>query len=181
MLAQTGYEMEITDITGMLSLLIAIVGIFLIMRQIVMSRISVEADHLRRKKESTFNGYNEIREDFRRLNKEILHELNLQYDSSLEQHHFDTIRENQDLTEKLRTLLSYIERMAVGVKNDIYDLNILLDLSGTPFICAFERYYTYIRESRQRSITFYQEAENFINILRNLREDRIEEIRKKRI
>lgn len=173
--------MDVSDITNIARVVITIIGVTLVLQQIIQARRSMEADHLRRKKESTFNGYNLIREDFRRINNEILLELDVSQESVLEKHHFDTIRGNNQLSEKVTTLLSYIQRMAVGVQNDVYDLNLLLDLSGTPFIRTFDRYYPYTLESRQRSITFYQEAEYFVNILRGLRENRISEIRSKKI
>lgn len=173
--------MQVSDITSIASVLIAIVGIVLVIRQITLARISIDADHLRRKKESTFNGYNLLREDFRRKNNEILSDLNLSLTDKLTSEDFLKIKESHDLTEKLNILLSYIQRIAVGVDNDIYDINLLLDLSGTPFINAFDRYYPYVLESRQRSITFYQEAEYFINELRKLREKRILDIRNKKI
>lgn len=170
-------KMNFSNITDVLNVIIALVGLIAIWHQIVMTRASIEADHLRRKKESTFNGYNLIREDFRKLNNEILSALNIPKDSKLDKSHFDTLRENPQLMEKMQTLLSYIQRIAVGVQNDVYDMDILLDLSGTPFIRAFDRYYPHILESRQSSITFYQEAEYFINKLKKLREERISETR----
>lgn len=173
--------MEISEIADIASVTIALIGVILVLRQITLARISIDKDHLRRKKESIFNGYNLIREDIRKLNNKILENLDLTIDDKLTSEHLSKIRESTELRNKVQTLLSYIQRIAVGVENDIYDINILLDLSGTPFINTFDRYYPYILESRQASITYNQEAEYFINELRKLREKRIQEIRNVKI
>ena len=169
------------EITSIITTVATIVGLLLVLRQVTLARTSVEADHLRRKKDSTFTAFTLIRDKFRQLDNEILCDLELSCDSTLEKHHFDKISNNQELLIKLRRLLSNIQLMAVGVQNDIYDLNVLFDLSGTTFINTFDRYFPYILDSRKQSVTFYQEAEYFINKLRSLRTSRESVIRNAKV
>ena len=168
--------MQISDITSIISVFIALIGVIFVIRQLTLTRLSIDADHLRRKKESTFNGYNKIREDYRRLNREVLDKLELKIGDELSLQQLSIIRDNPEIKVKIQTVLSYVQRIAVGVENDIYDINIMFDLSGTVFIQTFERYYPYVLEARSKSITYYQEAEHLINKLRELREERIKQI-----
>lgn len=171
--------MNASDIISIVTVFVAIIGVVLVLKQINLARISIQTDYIRRKKESTFNAYNLIREDFRKLNREILNDLNIQRDGKIEKDLINKIHENCELRDKLATLLSYIERIGTGVKHDIYDIQLLNDLSGTAFIRSFDIYYPYIRESKKDSITFYRESENFIKKLREIRENRISEIESK--
>ena len=173
--------MNIENITSIITTFATVISLFLVLHQIWLARRGIEADHLRRKKDATFNGFNLIREDFRQLNNEILEALELSQDSNLDESHFTKIRNDHILLGKLRTILSYIERMAVGVKHDIYDLNILVDLSGTVFVRTYDRYLPYILESRDSSTTYYREADDFIKQLRSLRKIRISEIKSERL
>ena len=63
----------------------------IVIRQIILARSSVDADHLRRKKEFTFNGYNLIREDIRDLNRSILQCLDLKVEEHLIDEHLHEI------------------------------------------------------------------------------------------
>ncbi len=168
--------MVVSEITAIIALLISIVGIYLVVHQLKMTREANEADHKRRKKEATFNAYNAIREDLRELDRSVRDELKLSADDVLTLEQLKIIKDDTELSNKVRTVLSYIQRLAVGIRNDIYDLRVIYELSGTPLIKAFDRYFPRVQSVRKNSETYYQEAEELIGQLRVLRAENLQEL-----
>ncbi|MGY8869206.1 MAG: DUF4760 domain-containing protein [Pseudomonadales bacterium] len=129
------------------------------------------ADHERRKKESTLNAYNAIRDSLREVSGELNSSLGLVANSGtpISYKSLERIVSEKSHRDKLIILLGYIQRLGVGVKHDIYDINVLSDLSGGTFINIFKRYEPYILNVRKQNGSFYAEADDFINKLSGIK------------
>ena len=153
---------EIIKITG------AIVGLILIIHRINLTKKVFVADHLRRKKESTLTAYNAIRDSYREINDELCSKLNVVKNTPTPISKDVLMRINNEDSHRVKvtTLLGYIQRFAVGVQHDIYDKDVLWDLSGSSFITVFERYRPYLIHIREKNKMFCMESDIFIESLK---------------
>ena len=78
---------------------------------------------------------------------------------------------------KVTTLLSYIQRLAVGSQHNIYDQDVLWDLSGSSFINVYENYRPYMNRAREDNVLYYLEADEFIEYLKTRSKQKNEELR----
>ncbi|RDE24285.1 hypothetical protein DV711_01460 [Motiliproteus coralliicola] len=154
-----------------------VVGFALVIIRIRQTQTIFMADHDRRKKESTLNAYNTIRDSFRQLNNEICSALSIEKNqaSPISKDILTRILSEPVHRDKVVTLLSYIQRFGVGVKHKIYDTEVLCDLSGSAFINFYKRLSPYIEAARTENHLLYQEAESFITELEQIREFKAEE------
>jgi len=157
------------NIADIIAIPIALVGVYLVIKQLYLARIESENEHKRRK-EITLNAYNAIREELRETSKKVRETLQLEnMFSQLDDNHVQQIYLNRDLKNDVTKMLSIMERFALGVHHDVFDINLINDLSGTVFIQTFKQFKPYIEKSRENSKTFYTDYEKLANELEILR------------
>ena len=76
---------------------------------------------------------------------------------------------DEGLRTDVRKMLGIFERFAVGVHHDVFNVNIICDLSGTVFIQTFKQFKPYIDMARKDSKTFYINYENLVNELKAIK------------
>jgi len=158
------------NIADIVAIPIAILGVYLVVKQLSMARIENEKEHKRRKNEITLNAYNSIREELRNTSFAVRNKLHLNdmfYDFN--ENHIQKIYMDEELKNDVSKMLSIFERFAVGVHHDVFNINLINDLSGTVFIQTFKQFKPYIYESRKNSKTFYFDYEKLVNELEAIR------------
>jgi len=144
-----------------------IIGAILIVKQISLTRESNEKNELIKRKEMTLNAYNAISDELRKHNEILKEKFNLQGHSKLSKDDMSVLLENPELMKHLYFIYDYFARLSIGVKNGIYDLDVLIDLSGRWMVRTFDRYEVYIEYTRNTySKEIYKETEEFINRIR---------------
>lgn len=151
-----------------------VIGAYLIVKQIVLTRESNEKNELIKKKETTLNAYHIISDDLRKYNQLLKAEFKLKGQDKLSEEDLLTLRKKpEELLKHPIFIYDYLSRLAIGVKNEIYDFDILVSISGRYLVRTFDRYEVYIKSVRSNySQDLYQETEEFIE---NIRKRFIEE------
>lgn len=157
--------MTYSDIIATASFFSAIVGIFLVVRQLNLSRKGQNEEHLRRKKEATLEAFHLIRDDLRVQDDLVREYLCLDYNEKMTEKDVERVLSNDDVRTSLRTTLHYVSRFATGVKHDIYDIDTLNDLNGQFFILMYNRYDPYVKMIQKKTPQFYTNHQDFINKL----------------
>ena len=152
-----------------LAIPIGIVGVVLIVRQLSLARLESEKEHQRRQNEMTLNAYNTVRVDLRETIRRIRHklELNDMFDEFREEHLIHII-EDDELRDDVARMLGFLNKFAVGVKYDVFNINLLNDLSGTLFVQTFNQFKPYINWVRQNSDFFYIDYERLVEKLKGI-------------
>lgn len=150
-----------------LAIPIGIVGILLIIRQLNLSLQENEREHQRRQNEMTLNAYNTVRGDLRETIRRVRHKLNLNdmFDQFTEDN-LEYIIKDKELREDVARMLGMINKFAVGIKYDVFNLHLLNDLSGTLFIQTFHQFKPYIDWVRKDSDVFYMDYERLVEKLK---------------
>lgn len=152
------------NIADIVAIPIAVLGVYYVVHQLTLSRRENIKEHIRRKKELTMNHYVAKRNIFTQKNALIVNALKLEKFDNITKEQVIEIQKNSELLSSIKYIMSFLSNLAVGVKNDIYDLDLLIDLSGTAFNRIFERYYLYIIDVRENfSDTIYQDIDWMIN------------------
>jgi hypothetical protein len=160
--------MNISDAMDILTVIISIVGVSVIIWQLKLINEINAADHLRRKKEATLNAWNAIRVELMQKDSSIRKKLSLARDEPLSDEHIEQIVSQESLTLKVRILLSFVQRFGVGSQHDVYDIELLWNLAGTPLVRLFDSYLPYVESVRETFPTFVIEAEEFVEDLRRI-------------
>jgi hypothetical protein len=163
---------NISEISNIVSAIATFLGLFLIFWQVRIAAKSFAHDYSRRKKESTFNMYNLLRERIRELDRNIRKRYFLYHGESFSGDKLYKLLSDKKSRDELVELLGILERIAVGTRNGIYDINILNELSGTVIISMYKRYKPYIMHVRKRSHTFYESFEWLANQLSQMRKNK---------
>ncbi len=160
---------ELGNYADIASIPLAILGVILIVRQLNMSLAESERDHLRRQKEMTLNAYNSIRSDLRRSIRNIRHTLNLEdmFDQ-FKREHLNSILEDKQLRHEVVKMLGLINKFAVGVKHDVFNIELVNDLAGRLFVETYSQFEPYIKYIRKDSPYFYIEYERMVKRLKQM-------------
>ena len=148
---------------------IGIVGVALIVRQLTLTRLESEKEHQRRQNEMTLNAYNTVRSDLRETIRRIRHKLELDdlFTPFTEEHLYEIIEDNV-LRDDVARMLGFLNKFAVGIKYDVFNIHLLNDLSGTLFIETFNQFKLYINWVREDSKNFYIEYEHLVEKLKEI-------------
>ena len=148
---------------------VAILGIILIVQQLKLVRLESEKEHQRRQNEMTLNAYNTIRGDLRGTIRRVRRELGLEdmFDIFTEKH-LDTIMKDKELRDDVARMLGFLNKFAVGIKYDVFNINLINDLAGNLFIKTHKQFKPYIDLVRKDSNTFYVDYENLVNELKSM-------------
>ena len=134
-----------------------ILGVVFIVIQIK-QRVKVSrADHDRQKKQATIEYYNSLSSD----SYEFLDDIKgRKLDLSL-------VNSDKTLRKSVIRYLSHLERLSVGVRNDVYDFNIINLMSGRFLIKKYEQFEIFIKESRiqKKAPVLYKEFELLVKML----------------
>ncbi len=156
----------LANISDVVSIPIAIVGLILVLHQLYLTRIESEKEHLRTKNEMTLNAYTSIRKDLRIITSRIRKELDIDDRfKQLTQEHISIIMQNKSLGHDISEMLSMLNKFAVGVRHDIFNIEILNELSGEYFIKTHEQFVPYIQLVRADSYDLYSEYDILVNRL----------------
>ena len=153
-----------------LSVPIGIVGVVLIVRQLRLSLQESEREHQRRQNEMTLNAYNAVRGDLRKTIRRIRQKLELDdmFDKFTEQH-LEEIINDKALRDDVARMLGFLNKFAVGVKYDVFNIKLINDLSGTLFTQTYRQFKPYIDWVRKDSKVFYLEYERLVEKLEHLK------------
>jgi hypothetical protein len=150
---------------------IGIVGVVLIIRQLRLALNESEREHQRRQNEMTLNAYNTIRGDLRATIRRVREklELNDMFTEFTEEHLNDIIEDNI-LRDDVARMLGFLNKFAVGIKYDVFNIHLLNDLSGTLFIETFNQFQLYIDWVREDSEKFYVDYEHLVEKLKMIQD-----------
>ncbi|CAA6820214.1 MAG: Unknown protein [uncultured Sulfurovum sp.] len=146
---------------------IGLIGLILIIRQLRLALHESEREHQRRQNEMTLNAYNTVRVDLRETIRRVRHklELNDMFDQFREENLQDIIDDNV-LRDDVARMLGFLNKFAVGVKYDVFNIQLLNDLAGTLFIETFNQFKPYINWVRKDSAIFYMDYERLVEKLK---------------
>ncbi len=149
---------------------IGIIGVVLIVRQLSLALHESEREHQRRQNEMTLNAYNAVRGDLRETIRRVRHKLHLNdmFDHFSEEH-LKQIMEDKELRDDVARMLGFLNKFAVGVKYDVFNINLLNDLSGRLFIQTFIQFKPYIDWVRKDSKEFYVDYECLVKRLKEVK------------
>jgi len=154
------------NIADIFAIPIAILGIILIVRQLQLSLEESEKEHQRRQNEMTLNAYNTVRGDLRDSIRRVRNELQLDdmfddfTDENLEQ-----IINNKHIRHDVARMLGYLNKFAVGIKYDVFNINLVNDLAGLLFIETYRQFRPYINWVRKDASHFYVDYEELVEKL----------------
>ncbi|MEA1973025.1 MAG: DUF4760 domain-containing protein [Candidatus Cloacimonadota bacterium] len=143
----TQYE-YITITVGTITLIILAIQLFMLHK-------TYKADHERRKKQSTIEYINSIRDKY----KAVAKKLNTKFGERV----INVDEIEQDDKKNIKEFLSIIEHLSVGILTDVYDFQILKRMSRRYFIRMYEKLQPYMNDARKKagpnSQTIYCEFE----------------------
>ena len=152
-----------------------VISLFLIIRQAKSSRLAnkiSEKTLVIEKKHLTITFFDEINRDTKSLDDDLnikKKELRISGDTVI----MDTDSGSEDIEVRIRRYLSLMERLAVGIRLDIYDILIYDKLNGRATILMFKYLEEYIRNiSDKYGFNFYSEFEWLAYQLSYIRSER---------
>jgi len=142
---------------------LAVLGIILVVQQLRLVRLESEKEHQRRQHEMTLNAYNTIRGDLRGTIRRVRRELGLEdmFDEFTEEH-LEKIMNDKELRDDVARMLGFLNKFAVGIKYDVFSIQLVNDLAGNLFIKTYKQFKPYISRVRKDSSTFYVDYENLV-------------------
>jgi len=158
------------NIADIIAIPLAIFGLVLILHQLKMTRQESQREHQRRQNEMTLNAYNTVRGDLRETIRRVRHklELNDMFDAFSEEH-LSQIINDKALRDDVARMLGFLNKFAVGIKYDVFNIDLVNDLAGKLFIETYTQFRPYIDWVRKDYETFYIDYENLVLNLRKLR------------
>lgn len=166
----------LSNIAVVIGMIIALVQLKKLIESNKLQRQSIVADHDRRKKQSTIEYFTVINNETHLLLSYIRESY------SISPITVDQIQKDAELLKNVQRYLSLMERLAVGVRTNVYDINIINNICGASIMFNYKRFSEFIiwRRKENSSNTTYCEFENLaheIQILR--RNDVLKEIKVK--
>ncbi|MCK4442728.1 MAG: hypothetical protein KAU90_12040 [Sulfurovaceae bacterium] len=160
------------NISDIVSIPIAIVGVILVLHQLYLTRIEGEKEHLRMKNEMTLNAYSTVRKDLRNVTSKVRKKLNINdmFDHVSEEQ-IDMIMNNKELRHDVSEMLSLLNKFAVGIKHDIFNIYIINELSGKYFIKTHKQFLPYIKRVRRSSHILYFEYDILVEKLQQIQKE----------
>jgi hypothetical protein len=125
---------------------------------------SAHADHERRKKQSVVEFYDRISERTFDIETEIRKISNGKNPIPM-----DVIHKN-NMETKIMEYLTQMERLAVAINNEIYDIDVYSSIAGKKTIAFWSRLSEYIAEKRKKQESAYSDYEKLANTLRCISE-----------
>ena len=149
---------------------IGIVGVLLIVRQLKLALQESEREHQRRQNEMTLNAYNAVRGDLRESVRRIRKKLELEdmFDTFTKEH-LEQVINDKSIRYDVARMLGYLNKFAVGIKYDVFNIELINDLSGTLFTQTYRQFKPYIDWVRKDSKVFYSEYERLVEKLENIK------------
>jgi hypothetical protein len=156
-----------------LAIPIGIVGVILIVRQLSLTRQESEKEHQRRQNEMTLNAYNAVRGDLRETIRRVRIKLELEdMFSPFTEQNLEQIINDRVLRDDVARMLGFLNKFSVGIKYDVFNIELLNDLSGRLFIETFNQFKLYIDWVRKDSKDFYIEYERVVESLKCMKEEK---------
>lgn len=146
---------------GIGSLANALAVCILIWQARIMTR-AFKADHERRRKQSTIEYVNVIRERYRPINNSLANKFGGNHVINLSE---IGPSDKSDIIE----LLSVVEHLAVGVNVKVYDIEVIEKMAGTYFLRMYRRLEPYIVNARNNNKKAYTEFESMKSKIELLR------------
>jgi hypothetical protein len=139
------YEMTVLAISS--------TGLVFVIYRIWLLHNSILADHERRKKQSTIEYMNQIRDIYRPVDRKLSEKYGAK---ALNPEDID----EADMAD-VREFLSVLEHLAVGVNSQVYDIDLVNRMSGTFLLATIDKVKPYINHARikRNSETLYEEFE----------------------
>jgi len=161
------------NIADIVAIPLAIFGLILILHQLRMARQESQNEHHRRQNEMTLNAYNTVRGDLRETIRRVRQKLELDdmFDAFSEEH-LHQITNDKELRDDVARMLGFLNKFAVGIKYDVFNIGLVNDLAGKLFIETYTQFKPYIDWVRKDYATFYIDYENLVLDLRKLRNDK---------
>ena len=166
--------MEIFEaLSGIAANLAVIAGVVVAVMQLRKMRISNDqqeqtflADHERRKKQSTIEFYNEIdRETV--VMKTLIYKKDPRGVINV-----DVIGSDAELAASIKRYLSLMERFAVGVNTNVYDIGVFDRIAGGATVKTYYKLREYILGARKKSHSAYIDLELMVQDLEKIRKKR---------
>ena len=150
--------------TEIITVFIQASGLVVIVVQLYFIMKTLNADHERRRKQSTIEYMNQIRDIYRSVDRKLTEKYGKK---SLNPEDV----EKADMAD-LREFLSVLEHLSVGVNTGVYDVNLVNRMSGTFLLHTHDRVRPYINHARKErdSKTLYQEFGAMCRKIRDIRE-----------
>jgi len=149
-----------------LAIPIGIIGLFLVLNQLKLGQRESEREHQRRQNEMTLNAYNTVRGDLRETIRRVRKKLELEdmFDE-FKGEHLDKIMSDKELRDDVAKMLGFLNKFAVGIKYDVFNISLVNDLAGKLFIKTHKQFKPYINRVRKDSNTFYVDYEKLVEKL----------------
>jgi len=149
---------------------LAMIGIYYIVRQLKLALLESERDHQRRQNEMTLNAYNTVRGDLRDTIRRIRMKLKLadMFDEFTEEN-LEQIMNDKILRDDVAKMLGFVNKFAVGINHDVFNIYLVNDLAGKLFIQTFQQFYPYIEKVREDYKGFYRDYEDLVYKLEEIR------------
>jgi len=149
---------------------LAMIGIYYIVRQLKLALLESERDHQRRQNEMTLNAYNTVRGDLRDTIRRVRIKLRLadMFDEFTDEN-LEQIMNDKVLRDDVAKMLGFLNKFAVGIKHDVFNIELVNDLAGKLFISTFQQFYPYILRVREDYDNFYQDYEELVKNLEYIR------------
>ncbi len=136
-----------------ISNLISLGVLLLLLFQLVVMFIVYKAENERKKKQSTIEYINQIRNIYRTVRRN----LDKQYPGKKRAININEI--SNDMREEIKEMLATIEHLCVGLNTNVYDFNIFFRMSGGYFLNLYYKISPYILHVQEKQPTAYMEFE----------------------
>ncbi len=155
------------NVADIVSIPIGIIGLILVLHQLYLTRLESEKEHLRMKNEMTLNAYSTVRKDLRKITSKVRKKLDINdmFDHVTDEQ-IDMIMRDKSLRDDVAEMLSLLNKFAVGVKHDIFNIDIINELSGKYFIKTHKQFAPYLKIVRENSNTLYSEYDILVDKLK---------------
>jgi hypothetical protein len=145
------------DINSIIQVLIFVV----ISGQLYYLQITYKSDHERRKKQSTIEYINQIRDKYR--------PLSIKLSNKFDTNTINLEQIDNDIKSDIRELLSVMEHMSVGINTGVYDFEILHRMSGSYLVRTYHQLLPYIVDRQKDNKSAYIEFETLCKKIDDLK------------
>lgn len=138
-------------------IVVAIIGITLIVWELHQTKNVAKNDMDRRRKDATFQNYQQNRNDILSSHVNISQFLDRNhYDRiPLTDEEQEKIQGDDHISKELEVLFANLERLSLGVNQEVFDEDILYHLTAASFYGFFKRYEPYILHQREKRFSTY--------------------------
>jgi len=161
---------SVANYADIIAVPLAIIGIYYIVRQLKLALLESERDHQRRQNEMTLNAYNTVRGDLRDTIRRVRLKLELadMFDEFTKEN-LEQIMSDKVLRDDVAKMLGFLNKFAVGIKHDVFNIDLVNDLAGKLFISTFKQFHPYIIRVRKDYSNFYKDYEDLVKNLEYIR------------